>query len=244
LTDDAAAKGWDNVYRTCGRDDQQGQVAGKYLLHHYNGKPIAILDDKSAYGKGLADETIKTVNAGGLKEVVHGSITDNTRDFTALISKMKQANVEAIYFGGYPTEAGLLLREAREQGLRAQFISGDALPSTEFWGITGASGEGTLFTFAPDPQKKPTAKAIVDEFKKTGYEAEGYTLYTYAAIQVFAEAAEKAKSIKLPDLVKALHGNSFDTVIGPIKYDEKGDITEGGFVVWKWHDGKYAELNG
>ena len=244
LTEDAAKKKWDNVYRTCGRDDQQGMVAGKYLLDHYKGKPIAILDDKSAYGKGLADETTKTANAGGLKEVVHESITAGDKDFTALISKMKAANVAAVYFGGYQTEAGLMVRQAHEQGLTAQFISGDALPTTEFWGITGASGEGTLFTFAPDPQKKATAKAIVDEFKKTGYEPEGYTLYTYAAIQVFAQAAEKAKSIKLPDLVKALHDNSFDTVIGPIKYDAKGDITEGGFVVWKWHDGKYAELNG
>ena len=244
LTEDAAKKKWDNVYRTCGRDDQQGMVAGKYLLDHYKGKAIAILDDKSAYGKGLADETTKTVNAGGLKEVVHESITAGDKDFTALISKLKQANVEALYFGGYQTEAGLLVRQAREQGLKAQMISGDALPTTEFWGITGASGEGTLFTFASDPQKKASAKAIVEEFKKTGYEPEGYTLYTYAAIQVFAEAAEKAKSIKLPDLVKALHANTFDTVIGGIKYDAKGDISVSDFVVWQWHDGKYAELNG
>ncbi len=244
LTEDAAKKKWDNVYRTCGRDDQQGMVAGKYLLDHYKGKPIAILDDKSAYGKGLADETTKTANAGGLKEVIHESITAGDKDFTALISKMKAANVSAIYFGGYQTEAGLMVRQAHEQGLNAQFISGDALPTTEFWGITGPSGEGTLFTFAPDPEKKPGAKAIVEEFKKSGYEPEGYTLYTYAAVQVFAQAAEKAKSTKLPDLVKALHSNSFDTVIGPIKYDSKGDITEGGFVVWKWHDGKYGELNG
>jgi branched-chain amino acid transport system substrate-binding protein len=244
LTEDAAKNKWDNVYRTCGRDDQQGAVAGKYLVAHYKGKPIAILDDKSAYGKGLADETTKSANAGGLKEVIHESITAGDKDFTALISKMKQANVEAIYFGGYQTEAGLLVRQAREQGLKAQLISGDALPTTEFWGITGPAGEGTLFTFASDPQKKASAKAIVEEFKKTGYEPEGYTLYTYAAIQVFAEAATKAKSIKLPDLVKALHSTTFETVIGPIKYDAKGDISESDFVVWQWHDGKYAELNG
>ena len=244
LTEDAAKKGWDNVYRTCGRDDQQGKVAGTYLLGHYKGKAVAIIDDKSAYGKGLADETTKTINAGGLKEVVHESITAGDKDFTALISKLKQANVAAVYFGGYQTEAGLMVRQAHEQGLNAQFMSGDALPTTEFWGITGASGEGTLFTFAADPEKKPTAKAIVEEFKKSGYEPEGYTLYTYAAIQVFAQAAEKAKSTKLPDLVKALHANTFDTVIGPIKYDAKGDISQNDFVVWKWHDGKYGELNG
>ena len=244
LTEDAARKKWDNVYRTCGRDDQQGAVAGKYLLDNYKGKSIAIIDDKSAYGKGLADETAKTANAGGLKEVIHESITAGDKDFTALISKMKQANVSAIYFGGYQTEAGLMVRQAHEQGLKATLISGDSLTTTEFWGITGPAGEGTLFTFPADPQKKAGAKAIVEEFKKTGYEPEGYTLYTYAAVQVFAEAAAKAKSIKLPDLVKALHANSFDTVIGPIKYDDKGDISVSDFVVWHWHDGKYGELKG
>ena len=244
LTEDAAKKGWNNIYRTCGRDDKQALVSGQYLLDHYKGKPVAILDDKSAYGKGLADATTQTINAGGLKEVIHESITAGDKDFTALISKMKTANAAVIYFGGYATEAGLLVRQAHEQGLNAQFISGDAMPTNEFWSITGTSGEGTLFTFAPDPQKKPNAAAIVDEFKKTGYEPEGYTLYSYAAVQIFAQAAEKAKSTKLADLVKVLHDATFDTVIGPIKYDSKGDITELGYVVWKWHDGKYGELNG
>jgi branched-chain amino acid transport system substrate-binding protein len=244
LTDDAAAKGWDNVYRVCGRDDQQGAIAGKYLIDHYKGKPIAVIDDKSAYGKGLADETTAVMNKGGLKEVIHESITTGDKDFSALISKMKAANVGVIYFGGYPTEAGLIVRQAAEQGLKAVLIGGDSLSTTDFWGITGPVGEGTLYTFAPDPEKKPGARAVLDEFKKGGYEPEGYTLYTYAAVQVFAEAAEKAKSTKLPDLVKALHSQAFPTVIGPVKFDAKGDITEGGFVVWKWHDGKYSELNG
>lgn len=244
LTEDAAKKGWDNIYRTCGRDDQQGQVAGKYLLEHYKGKPVAIVDDKSAYGKGLADETAKVVNAGGIKEVIHESITAGDKDFTALVSKLKAANVDVVYFGGYQTEAGLMVRQAREQGLTAQFISGDAMATSDFWGIAGTSGQGTLYTFAPDPETKAGAAAIVEEFKKSGYEPAGYTLYSYAAIQVFAQAAEKAKSVKLPDLVKILHSQSFDTVVGPIKYDAKGDITEGGFVVWKWQDGKAVPLAG
>lgn len=244
LTEDAAKKGWNNIYRTCGRDDQQGKVAGAYLAQHYKGKKVAIIDDKSSYGKGLADETRKALNEAGVKEVLNETVTAGDKDFTALISKMKAANVEAVYFGGYVTEAGLMVRQAHEQGLTAQLMSGDALPSSEFWGITGPSGEGTLFTFSADPEKRPSAKAVVEEFKKVGYEPEEYTLYSYAAIQVFAQAAEKAKSTKLPDLVKALHADTFDTVIGPIKYDAKGDISVSDYVVWQWHDGKYGELKG
>ncbi|HVJ52392.1 MAG TPA: branched-chain amino acid ABC transporter substrate-binding protein [Aliidongia sp.] len=244
LTEDAAKKGWDNVYRTCGRDDVQGKVAGEYLAAHYKGKSVAIVDDKSTYGKGIADETRKAMNAAGLKEAVDEQITAGDKDFSALISKLKQANVAAIYFGGYQVEAGLIVRQAHEQGLKAILLGGDSLNTQEFWQITGPAGEGTLFTFAPDPEKSPSAKALVDAFKKDGYEPEGYTLYSYAAVQIFAQAAEKAKSTKLKDLVKAMHDTTFETVIGPIKYDAKGDITQGGFVVWKWNgDGKFSELS-
>jgi branched-chain amino acid transport system substrate-binding protein len=186
LTDDAAKKGWTNVFRTCGRDDAQGKVAGTYLAQHYKGKAVAVIHDKSTYGKGLADETKKAMNAAGLNEAMYEAITQGDKDFSALVSKMKQANIEAIYFGGYQTEAGLIVRQARDQGLKAQFIGGDALVTEEFWKITGPAGEGTLMTFAPDPRKVPAAKAVVDRFKAQGYDPEGYTLYTYAAIQAFA----------------------------------------------------------
>jgi branched-chain amino acid transport system substrate-binding protein len=243
LTDDAAEKGWDNVFRVCGRDDAQGRVAGKYIADHYKGKPIAILNDKSAYGKGLADETKKALNAAGVKEAMYETINQGDKDFSALISKMKQANVAVMYLGGYHTEAGLLVRQAREQGLNAQLISGDALVTEEFWKITGPAGEGTLMTFAPDPRQLPSAKAVLEEFKKTGYDPEGYTLYTYAAMQVFAEAAGKAKSVKVDDLAKTLRGNKFDTVIGNIGFDKKGDVIGPDYVFFVWHDGKYSEIN-
>ncbi len=204
LTDDAAKKGWNNVFRTCGRDDAQGKVAGTWLAQHYKGKNVAILHDKTTYGKGLADETKKAMNAAGVNEAMYEAITKGDKDFSALVSKMKQAKIDAIYFGGYATEAGLIVRQARDQGLKAQFVSGDAMVTEEFWKITGPAGEGAMMTFAPDPRKVPAAKAIVDRFQAQGYNPEGYTLYTYAAVQAFAAAAEKAKSIKLDDLSHAL----------------------------------------
>jgi branched-chain amino acid transport system substrate-binding protein len=242
FTEDAFKKKWNNVYRTCGRDDAQGRVAGKYLAEHFKGKPVAIVDDKSTYGKGLADETRKAMNAAGLKEVVNEQITAGDKDFSALISKLKQAHVEAIYFGGYQTEAGLMVRQAKEQGLDAVLISGDAMATPEFWAITGPAGEGSLMTFPPDPRDNPAAKDIVEEFKKAGYDPEGYTLYTYAAMQVFAQAAEKAKSVKLADLAKALHSTTFDTVVGKIKFDEKGDVLNPEYVFYIWKDGKYVQM--
>src|SRR5215475_8908890 len=242
LTDDAAKKGWNNVFRSCGRDDAQGAVAGKFLADHYKGKRVAVIHDKTAYGKGIADETMKAMNKAGLKETMYEAITQGDKDFTALISKMKQQNIDAIYFGGYQTEGGLIVRQARDQGLKAQFIGADALVTEEFWKITGPPGEGTLMTFPPDPRKVPAAKAVVDKFMAQGYNPEGYTLYTYAAIQAFAQAAEKAKSVKLDDLSKALHSMTAETVVGPLTWDKKGDIVDPKYVFYIWKNGTYAEM--
>jgi len=242
LTDDAAKKGWDNVFRSCGRDDVQGGVAGKYLADHFKGKNVAIVHDKTAYGKGVADETKKAMNAAGLKEVMYEAITQGDKDFSALISKMKQANIDAIYYGGYQTEAGLIVRQARDQGLKAQFIGADALMTEEFWKITGPAGEGTLMTFPPEPRNVPAAKAVVDKFMAEGYNPEGYTLYTYAAIQAFGAAADKAKSLKVDDLSKALKSMTLETVVGPLSWDKKGDVTEPKYVFYVWKGGKYAEM--
>jgi branched-chain amino acid transport system substrate-binding protein len=242
LTDDAAKKGWNNVFRACGRDDAQGAVAGKYLADHYKGKPVAIVHDKTAYGKGIADETMKAMNAAGLKQTMYEAITQGDKDFSALISKMKQEKIDVIYYGGYQTEAGLIVRQARDQGLKAQFIGADALVTEEYWKITGPAGEGTLMTFPPDPRNVPAAKAVVDRFMAEGYNPEGYTLYTYAAIQAFAQAAEKAKSVKLDDMSKALHSMTAQTVVGPLTWDKKGDVINPKYVFYIWKNGTYAEM--
>jgi branched-chain amino acid transport system substrate-binding protein len=243
LTDDAAAKGWTNVYRIVGRDDVQGLVAGKFLAAKYKGKAVAIVDDKSAYGKGLADETRKALNAAGLKEVIDEQITAGDKDFSALISKLKQAHVEALYFGGYEIEAGLIVRQAHDQGLKLTLIGGDSLMTQQFYTVSGPAGDGTLMTFAPDPRKVPAAKSVVDALRKEGYEPEGYTLYAYAVVQVFAATAEKAKSTRLDDLTKVLQsGMTFNTVIGSLTFDKKGDVVNPAFVFYAWKDGNYTEI--
>jgi branched-chain amino acid transport system substrate-binding protein len=237
-------QGFDNVFRTCGRDDQQGTFAGNYVVDNNVGSKVAVLHDKTAYGKGLADEFKKQLNARGVEETMYEAITAGDKDFTALITKMKQAGVDLIYLGGYHTEAGLIARQASEQGIDAQMMSGDALVTDEYWAITGDTGQGTLMTFSPDPRKNEVAQPIVQKFQEQNYDPEGYTLYTYAAIQAWAQAVETAGTTDLDAVVEALHANQFDTVLGPIGFDDKGDVEGSTYVMYKWEDGEYAEIEG
>jgi branched-chain amino acid transport system substrate-binding protein len=235
-------QGFDNVFRTCGRDDVQGQYAANYVIDNNLAQKIAIIHDKSAYGKGLADEFKKELNAKGVEEVMYEAINAGDKDFTALITKMKDAGIDLIYHGGYHTEAGLIVRQARQQGMDATMMSGDALVDKQYWEITGDTGEGTLMTFAPDPRKSPAAAEVVARFEAEGYNPEGYTLYTYAAIQAFVDAAKKAGSTEPEEVAAALQEGTFETVLGQIAFNEKGDVEEPKYVMYQWKDGQYSEL--
>jgi branched-chain amino acid transport system substrate-binding protein len=225
-----------NTFRTCGRDDQQGAVAGGWIAKNEAGKKVAVLHDKTPYGQGLADETKKAMNAAGVTEALYEGINVGDNDFSALISKMKQAGVEVVYFGGLHTEAGKIVRQMADQGLKAQFISGDGIVSAEFATIAGPAAEGVKNTFPPDPRNLDTAKEIVAKFRAAGFEPEAYTLYSYAAIQVIAQGIEKAGSAddaqKVAETLKA--SGPWKTVLGDIGYDSKGDITKMDYVMYTW----------
>lgn len=236
-------RGYKNTFRVCGRDDQQGMVAGDYIADKFKGKKVAILHDKTAYGKGLADETKKRLNSKGVTEAMYEAISAGEKDYSALISKMKQAGIELIYLGGYHPEAGLIVRQAKEQGLTAPLMGGDALVDKQLWAISGTAGQGTLMTFDSDPRKIPENKAIIEKFKAGGYDPEGYTLYTYAAVQVWAQAATTAKSVKTADVEKAMRAGTFKTVLNDIKFDAKGDTTSPAYKVYVWKDGAYDYVN-
>jgi branched-chain amino acid transport system substrate-binding protein len=233
-----------NTHRTCGRDDQQGAVAGTYLADKFKGKKVAIVHDKTPYGKGLADETQKTMNGKGLKEVLYEGINTGEKDYSALVSKLKQANVDVVYFGGLHTEAGLIIRQMRDQGLNAPMMSGDGIVSSEFVSIAGPGAEGTLMTFSPDPRKNPAAQEVVKKFRAKGFEPEAYTLYSYAAVQVLADAATQAKSVdgkKIAQTIRA--GKPFKTVIGDLSFDKKGDITRPDYVMYVWKKGADGKID-
>jgi branched-chain amino acid transport system substrate-binding protein len=233
-----------NVARVCGRDDQQGTVAGDYIAKAYKGKNIAILNDKTTYGKGLADETKKALNKAGVTEKMYESYNKGDKDFNAIVSRLKRDNIDLVYVGGYHQEAGLILRQMRDQGLQTVLMAGDAMADKEFASITGPAGAGTLFTFGPDPRNKPTAKAIVEAFKAKNIDPEGYTLYSYAAVQVWSQAAKKVGTTDPMKVMAAIKAGSWDTVIGTLEFDAKGDIKQLDYVVYKWDDkGGYAEIN-
>jgi branched-chain amino acid transport system substrate-binding protein len=236
-------RGMWNTFRTCGRDDQQGGFAASYLAKNFKNKNIAIINDKTTYGRGLADETKRALNAAGVTEKLNESYNQGDKDFTALVSKLKLNAIDVVYDGGYHQEAGLIVRQMRDQGLTTILMAGDALASHEFASITGAAGDGVLFTFPPDPRKRPSAAALVKKFKDKGVDPEGYVLYTYAAYQVWAEAAAKAGSTDPQAVAAAMHGGSWDTVLGPISFDKKGDITADGWAVYRWDkNGNYEQI--
>jgi branched-chain amino acid transport system substrate-binding protein len=227
------------IFRVCGRDDQQGIVAAKFLMDHFKDKKIAFINDKTAYGKGLADATQENYEKLGGKPAMVESYTAGEKDYTALVSKLKQNGIDVLYDGGYHTEAGLIKRQMVQQGMNTVLVSGDALVTDEYWAITGNAGEGTLMTFSPDPRKNPEAKPVVDELLAAGKSTEGYALYTYAAIQIWAQAANTAGSTDFDPVVKALNAGDFKTVLGELKFNDHGDVTLPGYVMYKWHDGKY-----
>ena len=233
-----------NAFRDCGRDDQQGQVAGDYLADKYKGKKVAFVHDKTPYGKGLADETLKTFRAKGGKEVLFEGINPGEKDYAALVSKLKSANVDVVYFGGVHTEAGLIIRQMRDQGLTARMMSGDAIPDKEFVQIAGPGAAGTLMTFAPDARKNPNARGVVAAFNARGIDPEAYTLYAYAAVQVLAKAMAETGSSDGKKLAEWLHqGKPVDTVVGPIAYDKKGDITRPDYVMYEWKKGPDGKID-
>jgi branched-chain amino acid transport system substrate-binding protein len=235
-------RGLKDVFRTCGRDDQQAAVAADAIVSKKLGTKIAIVDDKSTYGKGLADGVREALVAKGLKPVVDDTVTQGDKDFSTLISKLKAANVDFVFYGGYYAEAGLFIRQAREQGLEAKIMGGDGIAATELGSIAGKASDGLLMTFYPDPRNNPKAASIVKAFRDAKYEPEGYTLYTYAAVQAYAEAAKRAGSMDGAKVADELHKGSYETVIGKVSFDAKGDPSTEPFVVYIWKDGKYLPL--
>lgn len=153
---------------------------------------------------------------------------------------MQSAGIDVFYIGGYSAEAALILCQARTRGYDAQLVSGDGIVTEDFWLIAGPAGEGALMTFFPDARGNPEAASAVDAFRARGYEPEGYTLHAYAAVEVWAQAVEKAGTLELGAVIETLRGERFVTVLGPLDFDEKGDVTTPSFVWYVWRDGRYV----
>lgn len=231
-------RGLDTVFRATGRDDQQGSVAGAMIAERFGDKKVAVVHDKQAYGRGLAEEAKKAMVAAGKQPTMEGSITPGEQDFSALVSRLKQDGIEVVYFGGYYNDLGQIVRQARQQGLNATFVGGDGLSSSEFWAITGDAGEGTLFTFTPDASQNAAAQEAVDAFKADGKgDPDNFAYYFYAAAQVLTQAMTTAGSSDPEAVIGALRNGSFETVVGTMDFDDKGDLKAPQFVFYGWQGG-------
>ena len=233
---------WD-AFRTCGRDDQQGMVWAELARDKLKGKKIAVIHDKTTYGKGLADAALDNMHKFGVKEVLYEGVNTGEKDYSAIVSKIKDAGADYLMWGGLHTEGGLILRQMRDQGMNTVMISGDGITDTEFAAIGGPGVEGTLMTFGPEPRNNPNAKEAVDSFKAKGFDPQGYTLYSYAAVQIMKQAAEKANSLDPKKVAEVMHsGMPFHTVIGDISYDKKGDRTTVDYVWYVWKKGADGKI--
>jgi len=234
-----------NTFRVCGRDDQQGAFAAAYIAKNFKGKNIAIVHDKSTYGKGLADETRAALTKLGVKEKLYDSYNSGDKDFKALVSKLQRSNIDLVFVGGYHQEAALIVRQMRGQGLKTVLMAGDALGGRAFGTVAGPDADGVLFTFGPDPRKRPNAAAVVKRFKDKNIDPEGYTLYTYAAFQLWAQAVAKAGTTDAKKVAETIKAGTWDTVMGPVSYDAKGDMKQIGWAVYKFDkSGNWDELPG
>jgi branched-chain amino acid transport system substrate-binding protein len=242
LTDDAAKNGFATILRLYGRDDAQGRFIGPWIKDKYGARKIAIMHDKSAYGKGLADVVKESLNKLGVKEVLYEGINPGEKDYNAVVNRLKSAGVEFLYFGGYHTEAGLIKRQAGDQNYQFQLMMGDSLATPEFWSVAGPAGDGTLFTFPPDARENPAAKSAIEQFKQINFTPEGFTLFSYAVVQAIAEGIAKANSSDPIAVAKILRSAKVDTVVGPVSFDEKGDIQNPRYDINVWKDGKYSKL--
>jgi len=208
-------RGYWDTFRTCGRDDQQGMLWAELARDKLKGKKIAIVHDKTTYGKGLADAARDNMHKFGVKEVLYEGVNTGEKDYSAIVSKIKESGADYVMWGGLQTEGGLIVRQMRDQGMKTVMISGDGITDSEFAAIGGPGVEGTLMTFGPEPRNNPNAKDAVASFRAKGFDPQGYTLYSYAAVQIIKQAAEQAKSLDPKKVAAVMHsGTPFHTVLG------------------------------
>lgn len=231
-------RGLTNVFRVCGRDNSQGPTAAEYIATNFKGKTVAVVDDKQTYGQGLAMAFKGAIEAKGTKVALYEEITAGEKDYSALVSKLKDAKVDVLYYGGYYAEAGLIARQAKEQGLAAVIVGGDGLDDPAYAQIAGDASNGTLMTFGPDPKLDPANAGLVKYFESQNYAPEAYTLYAYAAVQSWADAVTKAGATDATKVEAAMRSNKFQTALGTLGFNDKGDLTNPGFVMYVWKNGK------
>ena len=237
-------QGFKGVFRMVANDIAQGTAIGNFAVKGMGGKKIAIIDDKTAYGVGLADETEKAVKAAGSAIVIREALAnEKEQDFKGVLTKVKAKHPDVIVFGGMDAQAGPMVKQMKALGIKAKFISGDGAKSAELIKLAGDAGEGVYATEAGLPKEKmPQGQAFYDKFKaKFNAEVQVYAPFTYDATNVLIAAIEKVGTDPAK-IIAAVAATSMDGVTGKIAFDEKGDIKDGAVTVSVIKGGKWETV--
>ncbi len=237
-------RGYPTIFRVCGRDDQQGKAAAKYVASHFPGATVAVLHDKSTYGQELASEFMKNWEyLTKSKLALYGALDRSRVDFTDEINRLKAVNPTLVYFGGLWPQGGELVKQMRADGMTATFVSGDGCFDPQFLPVAGQAAEGVLVTFIPNEETLPAAKSIVAELKRlSGGHLAPYALYAYTAANVALQGMQKAGTTDAVEVARALHQMEVSTPFGMIKFDDKNDPQQSPYVMWKVENGKFVEV--
>ncbi len=234
-------QGFDNVFRVCGRDDQQTRVAADFVCKTLKLSRIAIIQDKTTYGQGLADEFRKWLS-NNCRVVYYGTIIQGDKDFRAVLTNVKAQKPDLIYFGGVYPEGGLLVKQARQLGINALFMGGDGIMGSDFINIAGSAADNVYATFGPDINRIPSAKQFIESYNKLYGEPGPYSIYAYVAANILLSAIKDSGSLNPSVIVKYLHSHSSDTALGTIQFDSKGDVVHSPYVIWQVKNGRFVQL--
>ena len=233
LTD---GKNYEFIFRTIGRDDQQGPAAAKFVLEKLKPKKVAVLHDKQSYGQGIATAVKNDLEKGGIPVAIFEGINAGDSDYSAVITKLKSGGVDFVYYGGYHPEMGLLLRQAAEQGLKVKMMGPEGVGNPEVNAIAGPAVEGMLVTLPADFAANPKNAAVVKAFQDKKRNASGaFQLTSFAATQSLLAAIKAAgdNPAKVADWMHKTTG--VDTVLGPVSWNKQGDLNSFDFQVFQWH---------
>ena len=229
-------RGYELVFRTIGLDSLQGPTAGKYIAEQVKPKKVAVIHDKQQYGEGIATAVRDVLKEAGIDVPVFEGVTAGDKDFSALIAKLRQEGVDFVYYGGYHPELGLILRQSAEQGLKVDFMGPEGVGNSDISAIAGEASEGLLVTLPKAFDEDPRNAELVEAFKAKNEDPSGpFVFPAYAAVQIIADGIKLAGDTDTAKVAEALRANEFDTPTGVLSFDEKGDLQDFNFVVYKWH---------
>ncbi len=241
---DYTLKGYKTTFRVVAHDGQQGPTLGRFALEKLKAKTIAVIDDSTAYGQGLADNFEATVKAGGATLVAREHTTDKDTDFKAILTKIKGKNPDLIMFGGIDPQAGPMKKQMAELGIKARFIGGDGMQTPNFIKLAGEASEGAMASIPGLPKDKmPGGTEFLAKYKaKFNAEVELFAPMGYDAVMVFVEAMKRAGSADPAKFLPEIGKTDYKGVIGPIAFDEKGDLKNGPITIYVVKGGKWEAL--